>query len=412
MTPSTSPVAALYFKVLSAMLTRNAVVISPHPAVRRTCVEAANVLAVAAVEAGAPQGAIQVIERPTVPLIENLMGDSRVNLILATGGGAVVSAAYHSGTPAIGVGPGNPPVLVDATADVPQAASDIIESKSFDNSVLCTAESLLLAVDSIADRLEAELVRNGGYICTPDETEKIRAYVYPGGRFNTKVVGRSAAAIAESAGFRVGTRVKVLITPIQSVVDEEPLTHEKLSPILAMLRVPDVARAIRDARSLLRIAGTGHSAVIHSNNPNVILEYSKALSAHRISVNVPGSKGNAGMGTTLPMSLSVGTGFRGGSSTGDNLTPDHLVQWSVTAFSQSTAVRLPDFDDALRATVTNHQLAAPAYPVPSNLGETATKPTHPATRTESHPTTIEKAELRDELRAIVFEELRNLIGTR
>lgn len=412
LTPSTSPVAALYFKVLSALLTRNAIVISPHPAVRETCVAAAELLATAAVSAGAPDGVIQVIEHPTVLLIETLMSDPTVNLILATGGGAVVSAAYRSGTPAIGVGPGNPPVLVDATADIAQAASDIVESKAFDNSVLCTAESLLLAVEPIADQLTTELVANGGYICTPDETAKVRGYMYPDGRFNTEVVGRSAADIAEAAGFRVGSRVKVLVTPIDSVVTEEPLTHEKLAPVLAMLRVPDVTRAIRAARSLLGIAGTGHSAVIHSTDPQTIFDFTNALSAHRVSVNVPGSKGNAGMGTTLPMSLSVGTGFRGGSSTGDNLTPDHLVQWSIAAFGDGADVRMPDFNQAVQHKPTAADRQMPAYPLPSDRDATIVDraPLQPA-RAPLNAASLDKSELRNRLRAIISEEIRTLIGT-
>ncbi|MGA9869978.1 MAG: aldehyde dehydrogenase family protein, partial [Rhodococcus sp. (in: high G+C Gram-positive bacteria)] len=184
-TPSTSPVANLYFKVLSCLLTRNAIVISPHPAAVQTSIEAARILSRAATDAGAPDGVIQILERPSVPLIESVMADDRVNLILATGGGAVVKAAYRSGTPAIGVGPGNAPVVVDESADVEKAARAIVESKSFDNSILCTAESVLIVCESNADRLTEQLVHQGAHLCSASETQLIRKYMYPSGKFNT-----------------------------------------------------------------------------------------------------------------------------------------------------------------------------------------------------------------------------------
>jgi acetaldehyde dehydrogenase / alcohol dehydrogenase len=409
--PSTSPIAALYFKTLSALLTRNAIVISPHPAVVSTCVEAARIVARAAKSAGAPDGCIQVIERPTIPLIEALMGDQLTNLIVATGGSQVVRAAYLSGTPAIGVGPGNPPVLVDDTADLGRAAECIVASKTFDNSVLCTAESLLIAVEPIAAELTSRMTKLGAHICSEDETAKVRDYVYPGGAFNTKVVGRSAAEIASAAGFRVAPTVKVLVTPIHSVTVEESLTHEKLSPVLAMRTVPDISRAIREARSLLRIAGSGHSAVIHSTNPQNILDLSSGLSAHRMAVNVPGSLGNAGMGTTLPMTFSVGTGFRAGSSTGDNFTPDHLVQWSRTAFSEAADVVFPDFGGLTPRTHRHISEHVPPYPLPSNRLETSVA-LDGAPRAASQPGEADVSSLREDLRAIVIEELHNLIGAR
>jgi acyl-CoA reductase-like NAD-dependent aldehyde dehydrogenase len=254
--PSTSPVAALYFKVLCALLTRNAVVVSPHPLAAQTGVEATRVLAAAATSAGAPADVIQVLPKPTIPLVEAMMADKRTKLVLATGGGPVVQAAYRSGTPAIGVGPGNPPVVVDETADLANAAASIVDSKVFDHSVLCTAESVLLQVGSVASTLQAHLEQNGAYVCSPAETQKIRSFMYPGGKFNTKVVGRSAADIARSASIRVPQTARILVTPINRVAEDEPLTHEKLSPVLAMRTVSDFAQAIREARALSSTART------------------------------------------------------------------------------------------------------------------------------------------------------------
>lgn len=381
-TPSTSPVANLYFKVLSCLLTRNAVVISPHPAAVKTSIEAAHLLSQAASAAGAPEGAVQILEKPSVPLIETIMADDRVNLILATGGSAVVKSAYRSGTPAIGVGPGNAPVVVDETADLGEAAKAIIESKVFDNSILCTAESVLIQVQSVATRLKDQLVQQGAYFCRADETRLIREYMYPRGKFNTKVVGQSAFAIAERAGLRVPRETKLIVTPIDRIVGEESLTHEKLSPVLALVTVPNFDAAVDAAVDLIDIVGVGHSAVIHSTDSQHILDYSHRLPVHRISVNIGGSLGNAGIGTHLAVTMSVGTGFAGGSSLGDNLSPEHLVQWKRTAYPVDDV--FPDFS--------------------------LLRPSAPAVGAAEPGRVLNDGALREELRQLIVEELRGLIG--
>lgn len=408
LTPSTSPVGVLYFKVLSALLTRNAIVVSPHPSAAKTGVEAAEVLAKAAADAGAPDGVIQVIAEPTVPLIESMMADERVDLILATGGSAVVRAAYRSGTPALGVGPGNPPVLVDETADLDSAAESIVTSKAFDNSVLCTAESVLIMMEPIARQLTDLLKRKGAHLCTSAETAKVRDYVYPAGRFNGKVVGLSARELAKRAGFEVAAQTRLLLTPIDSVFDEEPLTHEKLCPVLAVRTVGDFARGIREAKSLLRIVGVGHSAVIHSRNSQHVLDFSLALPVHRMTVNAPGSLGSAGMGTTLPISMSIGTGFAGGSSLGENLQPQHLVQWVRAAYADIPSVEFPDFSGLNPSEQCARGDRVPPYPEPSNAKGA---PVVGASRTVSSNGDGMDA-LREDLRRIVLEELRDLIGAR
>lgn len=408
LTPSTSPVAALYFKVLSALLTRNAIVVSPHPAAREVSVEAARLLGCVASEAGAPDGAVQVVEDPTVPLIEAMMADERVDLILATGGSPMVRAAYRSGTPAIGVGPGNPPVLVDGTADLERAAESIVASKAFDNSVLCTAESLLLMVEPIAARLTSLLRQKGAHLCSDVETAKVRDLAYPGGKFDPSVVGRTARELAERAGIAVPAQTKLLLTPIDHVVPEEPLTHEKLCPVLAVRVVPDVERGIREAKALLRIVGAGHSAVIHSAAPQNVLDFSLAMPVHRMTVNAPGSLGNAGIGTSLPMTMSVGTGFVGGSSSGDNLGPTQLVQWNRIAYPDELAVPFPEFDTIESRTTFVRGERVPAYPIPSN----AAGSTLAGSQALPIPADSGLDALREDLRRIVLEELRDLIGAR
>jgi len=381
-TPSTSPVANLYFKVLSSLLTRNAVVISPHPAAVNTGIEAARILGDAAIQAGAPEGVVQILEKPSVPLVEAAMSDPRVNLILATGGSAVVRAAYRSGTPAIGVGPGNAPVLVDETADLERAADEILASKTFDNSVLCTAESVLIVVESVAARLNELLGRRGAYICNSDETARLRRYMYPGGKFNTEVVGRPAQEIARSAGINVPAEKRLLLAPFTRLHGDEPFTHEKLSPVLATFVVTNFHEALSAAESLIDIVGVGHSAVIHSCDPQRVLDFTYRLPVHRVAVNVGGSLGNAGVGTALAVTMSVGTGFVGGSSLGENLSPDHLVQWKRAAYALDA--EFPPFDSLVPNRLASH----------GRSGLTLA---------------LDDGVVREELRRLIVEELRGMI---
>src|SRR6201997_3132385 len=195
LTPSTNPVATVFFKCLLALMTRSVVVVSPHPMAKECCADAARTLADAAVKAGAPDGVIQVVDEPSVPLIDALMTDERTSVIVATGGVPVVRAAYSSGHPAIGVGPGNVPVLVDATADLPNAAVRIVDSKSFDNSILCTNESVLIVEESVADALLRHLKREGAYLLAPDEAGRVSQLLFPGGRFDIRFVGKDATWI-------------------------------------------------------------------------------------------------------------------------------------------------------------------------------------------------------------------------
>lgn len=364
LTPSTNPVASVFFKVLLSLMTRNAVVVSPHPTAKECCHDAAERLARAAVAAGAPDGVIQCVAEPTIPLVEALMGDVRTNVILATGGTGVVRAAYGSGNPAIGVGPGNVPVLVDATADVKQAARRIVESKAFDNSVLCTNESVLIVEDAIADSLTREMERAGALFLDADAAQRLRDYMFPFGRLNTDVVGKDASWIASQAGLRAGPRTKVLVAPFEVAVPEEPLTHEKLSPVLGMIRVRSAAEGISIARAVVRIAGAGHSAAIHSADPTTIMEYAAQVPVLRVSVNVGNSTGASGLDTNLAPAMTVGTGFVGRSSLGENLQPKHLVDWTRIAYNNDPAEVMPDYTGL--SPWVRHDAPVPAYPLASN----------------------------------------------
>lgn len=394
LTPSTNPIATTYFKALLGLMTRNAVVISPHPLARRTGAAAVRLMARAAVGAGAPDGCLQVVPEPTVPLIEALMADPETDLILATGGTAVVRAAYHSGNPSLGVGPGNVPVLVDASADLGHAARCLVDSKCFDNSILCTNESTLIAQEAIAEQLAVQLRKHGAHVLDPEQTDRVRAACYPEGRLNTELAGKDALALAQAAQVSVPRGTRVLVAPFDVIVPEEPLAREKLFPLLGMVRVPDVRRGVQAAQALLRIGGAGHSAVIHSRDPQTILAYGAAVRVLRVAVNAPGSTGSSGLDTHLAPTMTIGTGFFGGSSLTENLQPRDLVQWTQVAYASDPSVPFGKFDG-----LEPWSVAAPGAPVPA-----------PARRPEAVANEpLQPGLSRDELRRLILEELREVV---
>ena len=407
LTPTTNPVATVYFKVILALMTRNAVVVAPHPRAKRCSAEAARLLAEAAVAAGAPDGIVQVIDEPSIPLVQALMADERTDVIVATGGTGVVRAAYSSGNPALGVGPGNVPVFVDSSADLTAAAQRIVDSKAFDNSLLCTNESVLIVEDAVADKLRGALTRAGAHILDEDATRRLRAYMFADGHLNTDVVGRDAAWIAGQAGLRVTPKTRALITPFDHVIGEEMLAHEKLSPVLGLTTVASTAQGIRAARAVVRIGGAGHSAAIHSENPSVITDFAAQVPVLRVSVNVGNSTGSAGLDTNLAPSMTIGTGFVGRSSIGENLQPQHLVNWARIAYNSEPGVVMGNFAGL-------NPWRSPAGPVPeypraSNDRAGVVAPPPRSYQAPSRSTELGLDALRAELRALVAEELAQLI---
>lgn len=415
LTPSTNPVATVYFKVMLALMTRSVIIVSPHPMARECCADAARTMAAAAVAAGAPDGVIQVIDEPSVPLITAIMADEDTDVIVATGGEPVVRAAYSSGNPAIGVGPGNVPVLVDASADLAMAAKRIADSKSFDNSVLCTNESVLIVEDSAAPVLLRQLAANGVHLLSPADRDKLRETLFPAGHFDIRFVGKDASWIATQAGIAVPSRTRVLLAPFDLVVPEEPLAHEKLCPVLGLVRVPSARGGIAAARSVLRLTGRGHSAAIHSTDPQVIMDYAAAVEVLRVSVNAGNSLGSAGLETNLAPSMTIGTGFFGRSSVAENLHPKHLVQWTRLAYHRDPGEVFGDF-----SMITPWRAPAavtPPYPVASNAGASQGLPggASPAGASPAGASpagtglgTQELVTLRDEIRRLVIQELAQL----
>jgi acetaldehyde dehydrogenase / alcohol dehydrogenase len=432
LTPSTNPVCSVFFKIIIALLTRNAIVVSPHPMAKDCCTDAARLLAAAAVEAGAPDGTIQVVQDATVPLIEALMSDPVTDVIVATGGTAVVRAAHRSGNPALGVGPGNVPVLVDASADLAAAARRIVDSKAFDNSVLCTNESVLVVEDSAADQLLREMQRQRAAVLDLAAVGKLRAYLFPDGRLNGEAIGKDAAWIAERAGVRVPPRTRVLVAPFGLVVPEEPLATEKLSPVLGLVRAQTAERGIEAARAVVRLGGAGHSAAIHSRDPAAIMRYGVRVPVLRVAVNVGNSTGSSGLETNLAPSMTLGTGFVGRSSIGENLEPRHLVNWARVAYNSGADVPFDDFSGIAAAQPPDGPV--PGYPHASNLaGAPALRPASAATAgsrsgagaagaqpgpgaspgsgtSSGQPGSTAVSDLvREQLRALIIEELQQLV---
>ena len=402
LTPSTNPVATVYCKIMLALLTRNAIIISPHPFAKGVCARAAYVMRDAAVAAGAPDGVIQVVEQPSIPLINALMTDERVDVIVATGGTSMVRSAYRSGNPAIGVGPGNVPVFVEKSADLAAAAQNIVASKSFDNSILCTSESVLIVENSIANGFINELTKAGAFLLSPEQVDMVRSLIFPNGHFDTAWVGKSAAEIAAACDVKVPKGTLVLVAPIDLIVPEEPLSHEKLCPVLAMVMVSNVARGIEAARAVLRNAGRGHSAAIHSQDARVTMDYSSALPVLRVAANVGNSLGSAGIQTALAPTMTIGTGFFGKSSVGENLQPKHFVNRTLIAYNSNKSVLMPDFTDLNSWSAPKGSV--PAYPIASNLEGDPFIP-QPSAPIEFTGTD----DLREEIRRLVIEELRQII---
>jgi acyl-CoA reductase-like NAD-dependent aldehyde dehydrogenase len=351
------------------------------------------------------------------------MTDERTSLIVATGGVPVVRAAYSAGTPAAGVGPGNVPVLVDATADLPKAAKRIVDSKSFDNSILCTNESVLIVEDAVAATLLRHLKREGAHFLEPEEAAKVAGVLFPGGHFDIRFVGRDAPWIASEAGLRVPGNTRVLLAPFPLVVPEQPLAHEKLCPVLGLVRVPNARRGIDAARAVLRIAGRGHSAAIHSTDPRTIMEFGAAVEVLRVSVNVGNSLGSSGIETHLAPSMTVGTGFFGRSSLTENLEPKHFVQWTRVAYNSDPSETFGNFSGLVPWE--SPVGPVPAYPVASNMAEvsggrgghagaaagaTPLPGGTPAHLASGSGMGLDQAALREEIRRVVIEELAQLTG--
>jgi acetaldehyde dehydrogenase/alcohol dehydrogenase len=406
LTPSTNPVCSVFYKTIIALLTRNAIVISPHPYAKACCSDAARRIARAAEKAGAPDGVIQVIDEPSLTIIDAIMKSDRINLILATGGTPMVRAAYSSGNPAIGVGPGNNPAYVDESADVARAAKLITDSKAFDNSILCTNESAVVVHSAVAKRLAEELKRQHCHMLSEDERDRLQEHLFPGGTFNTSLLGKSSEAIAEAAEIRAPRGTRVLLVPLERIGDDYPLSREKLCPVLGFYEVATHEAAITACRSMVRRQGAGHSAAIHASDPAIILRFGAEMTVLRIAVNAGCSTGAAGFDTFLAPTMTIGTGYFGRSSVSENIGPKHLVQWTRVAYAKDTEFSAGNFDSlGLPEPPTRPRL--PEGDIDYSFNWVGGRPS-PFTGEANDARDPDRDDLKADIRKLILEELRAL----
>ena len=327
--PTTNPTSTAIFKSLITLKTRNGIVFSPHPRAKRSTAEAARIVLEAAVAAGAPENIIAWIEEPTVEMSNYVMRHPDISLILATGGPGMVKAAYSSGKPALGVGAGNTPAVIDETAEIRMAVSSILMSKTFDNGVICASEQSVVVVDAVYEAVKAEFKVRGAHLLMPGEKDKVGATILKDGRLNADIVGQPAAKIAAMAGIKVPDDVKVLIGEAEVIGRDEPFAYEKLSPVLALYRAKDFADAVAKAAALVEFGGIGHTSALYTDmrNSDRAKTFGAAMKTGRVLVNMPSSQGAIGdiYNFKLEPSLTLGCGSWGGNSISENVGVKHLM---------------------------------------------------------------------------------------
>lgn len=379
--PSTNPTSTTIFKCIIAIKSRNAIVIAPHPSAVKCTSRAAELMLQAAVEAGAPANIIGCITKTTMPATNELMHSDEVKMIIATGGPGMVKAAYSAGKPALGVGAGNSPAYIERTANVQQAVTNIMTSKTFDNGTICASEQSIICEQCNKDAVIAEFKRQGGYFMTPEETDKVCKLLFKNGHaMNAKFVGRAADVIAAAAGFSVPAGTRVLIGAQNGVGEGNPLSYEKLTTVLGFYVVNDWHEACELSIQLLQ-NGIGHTMSLHTEDRNIVLEFTKKP-ASRIMVNTGSTMGGVGASTSLAPSFTLGCGTMGGSSISENVTPLHLINRKKVAYGIKDVTRLAADDPTFNyPELAGIQSAAPAAPqmAASSCGRPVPVPPAPAT---------------------------------
>ena len=332
--PTTNPTSTAIFKTLICLKTRNGIIISPHPRAKKSTIEAAKIVLEAAVKAGAPEGIIGWIDVPSLDMTNLLMQEA--DIILATGGPGMVKAAYSSGKPALGVGPGNTPAIIDDTADIVLAVNSIIHSKTFDNGMICASEQSCIVHEKIYKKVKDEFLYRGCYFLKKDELDKVRKTIIINGALNAKIVGQPAYKIAALAGVTIPETTKVLIGEVESVDISEEFAHEKLSPVLAMYKAKDFEDALSKAEHLIADGGYGHTSSVYLNavtEKDKLAEFSERMKTCRILVNTPSSQGGIGdlYNFKLAPSLTLGCGSWGGNSVSENVGVKHLINIKTVA---------------------------------------------------------------------------------
>ncbi len=361
--PVTNPTSTAIYKSLISLKAGNAVVLSPHPGAKRCTCETASLLYGAAVEAGAPEDIMQCIGNATLDGTNALMKHERTGVILSTGGSGIVRAAYSSGKPAFGVGPGNVPVLVERTADVAEAVEKIVIGKSFDFGTVCSSEQALVAEDVLKDRILAELKKAKAYFCTPEQKDALaKLLLTPNWTVNPKCVGQAAPKIARMAGFEVPEDTPILVVELEGVGKQHPLSAEKLSPVLSVYFMKDFDACVGICRSILRFGGLGHTCGIYSQDDAKIRRYALEMPAMRVLVNTPTPQGSTGITTNVFPAMTLGCGAAAGNITSDNIGPQHLINIKRLAYAvrkAEEAFEMPS-ESASRAAGADRQTVARA----------------------------------------------------
>ncbi|PHM38749.1 bifunctional acetaldehyde-CoA/alcohol dehydrogenase [Xenorhabdus innexi] len=334
--PTTNPTSTAIFKALISLKTRNGIIFSPHPRAKNATNKAAEIVLQAAIAAGAPKDIIGWIDEPSVELSNALMHHPDINLILATGGPGMVKAAYSSGKPAIGVGAGNTPVVIDESADIKRAVASILMSKTFDNGVICASEQSVIVVDNVYKQVRERFSSHGGYILQGKELKAVQNIILKNGNLNAEIVGQPAMEIARMAGVSVPENTKILIGEVTVVDEKEPFAHEKLSPLLAMYRGKDFEDAVEKAEKLVEMGGIGHTSSLYIDQDNQtarIKYFGDKMKTARILINTPASQGGIGdlYNFKLSPSLTLGCGSWGGNSISENVGPKHLINTKTVA---------------------------------------------------------------------------------
>lgn len=351
--PSTNPTSTAMFKAIISLKCRNGIVVSPHPKAMNCTREALKVISDAAEKAGAPKGLIQCLSLPTLEATNALMHDKNIAIILATGGMPMVHAAYSAGKPAYGVGAGNVPAFIERTANIQKAVADIVYGTTFDNGTLCSSEQAMVVDRPIREKVIAEAKKIGSYFVNEEEKRKLENKVAKGAKLNPDIVGKSAAWIANYAGFSVPENTTVLIAECDKVGKDEPLSIEKLSPMLAFYTVDNWMEGCHRCIELLEFGGIGHTLAIHSNDKDIIMKFALEKPAFRIVVNTPSSVGAVGYSTGLTPSMTLGPGTWGGSIISENVSAVHLMNVKTLAFETKEINKgncVSSFDDKVTRT--------------------------------------------------------------
>ena len=333
--PTTNPTSTAIFKSLLALKTRNGIIFAPHPRAKHCTIQAARIVLEAAVAAGAPKGIIGWIDEPTPDLSGYLMKHPKIALILATGGPGMVKAAYSSGKPAIGVGAGNTPVVIDTTANIKMAVSSVIMSKTFDNGTICASEQSVIVEEPVYDAVKAEFIKRGCTFVTGKDKEALKNTIFKDGKLNSAIAGQSAFTIAQMAGIQVDPETKILIAETDTIADDNPFAHEKLSPVLAFYKADTYEHAVDMAQALIELGGAGHTSVLYTDETNKehIALFQKVMTTGRTLINMPSSLGAIGdvYNFKLPPSLTLGCGSWGGNSVSENIGVKHLMNIKTVA---------------------------------------------------------------------------------